>query len=100
MTQVVRITHVCSKWRALGLLTSILWTRLGFDCQRSREIEIAKVWLSRLATSSIIFEIHYSLPDMEALSQFQNMPVIFSLSNRNHDIFNTIFGLLIDQSAR
>lgn len=92
MVQVIRIAHVCSQWRALGLSTPTLWTHLVFTCERPKEIEIAKVWLNRSAASPITFKTHYRLVDIAALDP--NQP--WGLINLNHNIFHTVFGLILD----
>ena len=87
MAQVLRIRHVCSHWRALGISTTTLWTRLVFMRRDIQEVEVAKVWLSRSGTAPITVAI--SGWDMAH----------FGVST-DDDVSDTIFEVLVPHCAR
>ncbi|KAF7975593.1 hypothetical protein HWV62_9157 [Athelia sp. TMB] len=74
--QVVRITHVCARWRMLGLTCSSLWTYLSIDSCLSIKEEMVETWLLRSKTLPLTLFVNAHWPHRRYDGEIEGVSVV------------------------
>ncbi|KAJ7068761.1 hypothetical protein C8F01DRAFT_1227752, partial [Mycena amicta] len=66
----LRLTHICSEWRAIALRTPFLWQRLQVSSETRNIVEILGIWIPRSAGLPFTLEFSGNPDNLDDLDGF------------------------------